>query len=545
MKTKKIVSGAAVAFLVMAFFVSGVPATRAALSTNASANVVVGQQNMTSNSENQGVSLDSTDANQLNFPRAPFFDGKKFFVVDQNNNRVLVYNSIPTADNTSADVVIGQPNMTSNGDNRGGAVAENTLSVPSGVFSDGKKLFVADAGNNRVLIYNSIPTANNASADVVIGQPNMTSNSENQGSTVAANTLYSPTSLFSDGKRLFVSDWENNRVLIFNSIPTVDNANADVVIGQPDMTSNGDNQGGTVAANKLFNPNGIWGNGKKLFIADQYNSRILIYDSIPTTDNANADVVIGQPDMTSNSENQGSTVAANTLNYPTHVVSYGPKLLVLDSNSRLLVFNSIPTANNASADVVIGQPDMTSGDPNQGGASAAASTLYIPRGFFVGDSKLMIGDFYNNRVLVYNSFGSQWTIAKSHAQILSGNEKVKVKKSKLEFSGKKAAYKKGWVRIFRNNKQVRKVKIKNSGRWSAKFKDTGSTVKDFVIKYYSKNNILQMNSETYTLGINRGSLSEATLEKMSLSGTENIGTDNNAVKISKNHSKIDDAVKGM
>jgi hypothetical protein len=54
-----------------------------------------------------------------------------------------------------------------------------------------------------------------------------------------------------------------------------------------------------------------------------------------------------------------------------------------------------------------------------------------------------------------------------------------------------------------------------------------------------------MNSETYTLGINRGSLSEATLEKMSLSGTKSIGTDNNVVKTSKNYGKIEDAMKSM
>ena len=44
-------------------------------------------------------------------------------------------------------------------------------------------LIVADEGNNRVLIYNNIGSlgATNGSADVVIGQPDMVSNSPNQG----------------------------------------------------------------------------------------------------------------------------------------------------------------------------------------------------------------------------------------------------------------------------------------------------------------------------------------------------------------------------
>ena len=39
------------------------------------------------------------------------------------------------------------------------------------VSSDGVRLFVTDLGFNRVLIWNSIPTANHAPADVVVGRP--------------------------------------------------------------------------------------------------------------------------------------------------------------------------------------------------------------------------------------------------------------------------------------------------------------------------------------------------------------------------------------
>ena len=62
-------------------------------------------------------------------------------------------------------------------------------------FLDGTKLFIADTRNNRVLIYNSIPTENNASADVVIGQPDMVSNSANQGGDVEP-TLYIGLNVF-------------------------------------------------------------------------------------------------------------------------------------------------------------------------------------------------------------------------------------------------------------------------------------------------------------------------------------------------------------
>ncbi|UCD55526.1 MAG: hypothetical protein JSV93_01640, partial [Candidatus Omnitrophota bacterium] len=190
--------------------------------------------------------------------------------------------------NMSADVVVGQADFISRTANPGG-VGANTLQSVGRVFSDGTHLFIADYNNNRVLIYNSIPTSNNASADVVVGQPDFTSNSFNQtGSlTVAgANTLLAPRSVFSDGKHLFIADTTNNRVLIYNSIPTYNNASADIVIGQPDFTSNSINQTGSTAlagANTLSAPRSVSSDGKRLFIADAVNSRVLIYniDSLP------------------------------------------------------------------------------------------------------------------------------------------------------------------------------------------------------------------------------------------------------------------------
>ena len=39
------------------------------------------------------------------------------------------------------------------------------------MLSDGTRLFIADGGNDRVLVFNHIPTQNGAEADIVLGQP--------------------------------------------------------------------------------------------------------------------------------------------------------------------------------------------------------------------------------------------------------------------------------------------------------------------------------------------------------------------------------------
>ena len=57
-----------------------------------------------------------------------------------------------------------------------------------------------------------------ASADLVIGQPDFTSNGANQDGDPAANTLISPTNgLYATDNQLFVMDG-NNRILIFNDV---------------------------------------------------------------------------------------------------------------------------------------------------------------------------------------------------------------------------------------------------------------------------------------------------------------------------------------
>jgi hypothetical protein len=372
---------------------------------NSPASVVTGQANMTSNSSNQGGSV---AANTLYVPMGAYSDGTRLFVADYFNNRVLIYNSIPTSNNASADVVVGQPDMTSSDANQGGAVAANTLYQPYSVYSDGTKLFICDYLNSRILIYNSIPTSNNASADVVVGQADMSSGDRDRGvpqPTAAANGLDRPTSVYSDGTKLYVADEGNHRALIFNTVPTSNGASADVVVGQTLMTGYQQNQGlgGLDAdANTLSQPYEIKAFNSKLYIADYGNNRVLIFNSIPTSNNASANVVIGQPNMTVNDTNQGGTLKANTLFVPGRVHSDGTRLLISDlGNNRVLLFNSIPTSNNASANVVIGQQNMTSGSANQGG-SPSSSTINTPRGVHLLSNKLIITDSSNHRILFYD-----------------------------------------------------------------------------------------------------------------------------------------------
>ncbi len=107
------------------------------------------------------------------------------------------------------------------------------------MWVQGTQLFVADTQNSRVMMWNTIPTSNNQPADFVLGEPNFTHGSGRHVSDLppTASNLFNPVSVTSDGQRLYVTDLGHNRVLIWNSIPTQNGQAADVVVGQPNMTT--------------------------------------------------------------------------------------------------------------------------------------------------------------------------------------------------------------------------------------------------------------------------------------------------------------------
>lgn len=294
----------------------------------------------------------------------------------------------------AARLVVGQQSFTAGDPNS----TNQIIGAASGIAYAADKLFIADSNiisaapsNNRVLIINNVsgtfPQPTDAlqynttcpicvgTASVVLGQPDFTTNTVNINPTQS--NLRTPTAVASDGVRLVVADTDHNRVLIWNRIPTSNNAPADVVIGQPDFNTLQLPQPNPTAKT-LRGPQGVWIQNGKLYIADTQNNRVLIYNTIPTTNNVAADVVLGEPDFSTYVQtdvNQQSDVAtpSNMLN-PVSVTSDGQHLFVTDlGQNRVLIWNSIPTANAAPADVVVGQPNMANSNANNSYINTTAS----------------------------------------------------------------------------------------------------------------------------------------------------------------------------
>jgi sugar lactone lactonase YvrE len=316
----------------------------------------------------------------------------KLVIADGLNPRVLIWNSFPTTNGAPADVVLGQVNFT---DNILGTTASMIKHSWGVAFSpDGAKLLAADFGNHRVLIWNTIPTANNTPADVVIGQTDLVTGTPGTSATKMNGPV--GITVTPDGK-LFVGDFNNDRVLIFNSIPTTNGAAADVVVGQPNMTTTGSGAG----ANQM---NGPWNvavaPSGKMVVSDDLNRRALVFNSVPTSNGASADVVIGQTGFGLTNSGVSATAVAK----PTGVtVSSSGQLALCDANNnRVLIYNTIPTTHGAAADVVLGQPNFTSA-----ASGLTTHSMSVPYGVqFIADGRLLVGGHGMQRMMVFGTAGA-------------------------------------------------------------------------------------------------------------------------------------------
>ncbi|MGE3180430.1 MAG: hypothetical protein AB7N71_02280 [Phycisphaerae bacterium] len=121
-----------------------------------------------------------------------------------------------------------------------------------------------------------------------------------------------------------------------------------------------------------------------------------------------ANAVLGQIDFSSNLPNPPngfpSSSGFSLSNAASIAVARSGRLYLSDAdNHRILSWaNAVQFDIGQPADMVFGQPDFVSNQPNNGGVSA--HSLYLPQGLFVDENEnLWVADAFNHRVLKFNS----------------------------------------------------------------------------------------------------------------------------------------------
>ena len=265
-------------------------------------------------------------ARNMTVPLAVAYDkaSKRLFVGDGYHNRVLVYEAAPDKleSGMAASWVIGQKDFQSTELTAGKAglnfevrmgrgIASTFLPLGLAVDEQGQRLFVSDGRNNRVVVHDIRRNVlqNGAEAIGVLGQTDFNNTQPNAGK----NGMFDPGHLVFDPahQRLFVIDYQNRRVLVFNvekgqftnGMPAIN------VIGQESFDAKPvrHTRSMPVDGKHIYSPNGIAFDSAQqlLYVSDgggTYNNiadRVLVFDVDPKRleNGPQALAAVGAPDL--------------------------------------------------------------------------------------------------------------------------------------------------------------------------------------------------------------------------------------------------------
>jgi len=362
----------------------------------------------------KGCPNNGASALGLNEPTGGTIDATNhwLFVSERNNNRVLVFPLNSTTNLLSSKTptyVLGQPNFIT----CSSAATQSGMDNPLGLAVDSVDhlLYVADSANNRVLVFSTASMSNGMNATYELGQTSFT-NSGYYG--VSQSTFNFPDDIAYDSvnSRIFVADSGLNRVMIFNTSSITNDMNASYVLGQANFTTGTANQGGSPAINTLSTPQNLAYDSvnSRLFVADGSNARVMVFN-VPTGTNLNGENaanVLGQANFTSNAGacTQSGMKDPGGLSYD----ATNNRLFSLDNGAaRVLVFNvaSGTIANGENAAYVLGEPNFTScsfGGLGQSGMTLTNGSGSMTTGVIYDstNSLLYVADSGNNRVMIFS-----------------------------------------------------------------------------------------------------------------------------------------------
>ena len=343
------------------------------------------------------------------------------YVADAFNNRVMVWKNARAASGSPADLVVGQRDFFSTGQQGPGSGFSSGLLSPSSVAVDKRgNLYVFDTGNNRILRYPK-PFSQQGDfiqPDMVIGQTGLSANQPNQGlanpneKTIfsRSNQLIRSRMIFDTDGNLWVADGGNNRVIRFNSAVLGDSAtnapSADLVLGQSDFNTRDplvvvrpeDN----LNKSKLRFPSALTfdANGR-LYVSD--TNRIVVYQPPFRTGQEGVRVV----GIYVNTGGTKPNVNEFTVTDAEGLFVANNQLFAIDTNThRIVRFDSFdlwqPESTllpSPAAKAVYGQNDLLSFRENRDQRLPSSISYSQPNDGVVFQNELWLADSGNNRVL--------------------------------------------------------------------------------------------------------------------------------------------------
>jgi uncharacterized protein (TIGR03437 family) len=368
-------------------------------------------------------------------------------IVDKGHSRVLIYPpyeqwtdavvALPATQvaGQNSDFGNGNPNNAPIGATFVPPTSANVMALPAASIFWNNELYLADTGNNRVVVL-PFQGSNFGSASRVLGQRLVDTNSINliegrEFQFLVSTDANAGLAVDSTGStpHLYVADTGNHRVLGFRDLRGVNaGSKADIVIGQPDFetaicnySASSSTRGGDPNQpnqSSLCGPIGLAVDAAgNLYVADSLNGRVLRFPA-PFAHSGPlepADLVLGQRDFISKFTDPSQFSMKNP-----YGLAFAPTgLLVSDiADNRVLYFstaNGASLTNGKAADKLYGQSLFNTVASGTDGVS-----LNQPRHIASDTSgRVYVVDSGNNRVQIFPDPHSPITPAQGAQATLS------------------------------------------------------------------------------------------------------------------------------
>ena len=200
----------------------------------APADVVLGQPGF----DREGPAAGGTSTRAgLNLPTGIGVVDGNLVVADAWHHRLLAWDGIPETSFAEPAAVLGQGSFDEVEPNRGGEPSLTSFYWPFGFAVVAGVFWVADTGNRRVLGWRGagLPEPGRP-ADILLGQDDAASREDNRGGISGASFRW-PHMVAGDEQTLFVADAGDHRVLGWSPPPHDASAEATVVLGQDSLTA--------------------------------------------------------------------------------------------------------------------------------------------------------------------------------------------------------------------------------------------------------------------------------------------------------------------
>jgi len=304
------------------------------------ADLVIGQTDFSREGRN---AKGDVNAATLNMPTGVAACDGTLAIADAWNHRILIWHNYPETSNQPADVVLGQADFGGGIANRASNTpAADTLNWCYGVAISDGRLIVCDTGNRRVLVWNEIPTANGTPADLVLGQRDFTTRDDNAGEAGGALGMRWPHGIAAAGGMLFVSDAGNNRVMVWRRFPRSIGQPCDFVLGQTDFMGLDHNRASYYPTSSALNmPYGLTVQGGMLVVTDTANSRLLGFELDGLSMDSSAIALAGQPLFSDKGDNRWRSATRDSVCWPYSAAACGNLLVIADAgNNRVLLWEA-------------------------------------------------------------------------------------------------------------------------------------------------------------------------------------------------------------